>query len=54
MLRSVRYRVLVAIWFTVTLAATAQELFLTSPDGSHEVRFFQTMVADGVRKVLIK
>ena len=30
---------------------TAQELHLTSPDGSHEVRFYQTAVADDVREL---
>jgi len=32
-------------------ALTAQELHLTSPDGNHEVRFYQTAVADDVREL---
>ena len=32
-------------------ALTAQELHLTSPDGSHEVHFYQTAVADDVREL---
>lgn len=48
MIRSGRYGALLAVWFAVVAVATAQELRLTSPDASHEVRFYQTAVTDGV------
>ena len=51
MIRELRYLVLVAVWLAVAVVVTAQELRLTSPDGGHEVRFYQTTVADGVREL---
>ena len=51
MIRELRYLVLVAVWLAVTVVTTAQELRLTSPDGSHEVQFYQTVLADGVREL---